>query len=141
MPYDPSEIYVVKVFRKIEERHKTRYLVMYIGDESINPDSEYLNVTLDGPRIGFEKIKQYECLYESDNLKRAAAARVLLTLFEKDELVAPSGCVPAKIAVEDRPTVALYLWAYERLAREEVAELLGVKPDTVTRYKSRLFRG
>lgn len=84
-----------------------------------------------------------DVVYESDAVEssdyhRARAARALLALFDDLEECSTS-CVPNAVAVhsQNRPLVAMYLFAYQGLSREEISELFDVERQTVKRYHRR----
>lgn len=85
-----------------------------------------------------------DVLYESGGVEtadylRAHAARALLALFDDLEVCSGS-CVPTGVAIhsQSRPCVAMYLFAYQGLTREEIADLFDVESETVRRYRRRV---
>jgi hypothetical protein len=90
--------------------------------------------------------EEVEIIYQTPSNRRidysrAHRARTLLSKF--DDLEKCSGsCIPREIAMhpKNRQAVATYMFAYQDKTREEIGEILDIKPETVKRYARRVRR-
>ena len=132
MPYDYGDLRIY-VRRKDmhDEVHQSTYVLV---DTTADADEDEYRIVYESDAISDFQYR------DEDSLAQARAAHALLSSFDEDELECPSGCIPTVVAVNRRPAIAMYLLAYERMERDEVAELLEVNPDTLSRYRRRVRR-
>lgn len=70
------------------------------------------------------------------DLHRAKVAKKLLS--RHDDLDACFGdCIPKGIALKGRPNVMMYLYSFQYMSLDDLADAAGVEPDTIKRYRRR----
>lgn len=128
------------------------YVVVRIGDNVVtNIDDEITEDLVGGdhPRpLQFTNAGEDDILYEVSREWRrggvswhqAHAARILLSLFDEEDLDCPDRCVSTVVAAEGRQVLALYLLAFERMGVSETADFLDISRQTVLRWIPRRSR-
>lgn len=125
-----------------------RYVVVsfdegFDGKVELTPDAEMDQVHGNSVPLRFIA-DDFEVVYRTkgwntEEYYRAQMAGDLLAEYgELDEC--GENCVPMEMAIrqDNRPIVAMYMFVYQKMSYEKIADRLGVKIETVKRYRRRV---